>query len=1416
MLAPLLGLLSLPIDLTLPSSADARIPDSAPTNGMRFEPNEGQTNSAVDYLGTGATYTLFLTPTEAVMSLRESTGLSVSAASARGHQPSKCSATSTAAPLSPSRDCVVRGDVVRMHFVGANPVPTLRAESRLASTSSYLLGSDPSRWQRDVANFAAVRYVNLWQGVDAVFHGADGSPEYDFVVAPQADPKVIRVAFAGPSGVTVDGAGDLVQTIAGGDRLIQRTPLIYQDQPSGRRTVGGGFQLLDHGEVGFSIPAYDHTRPLVIDPVIEYGTYVGGVSNAAHGLAVSIGGEAYVVGDGDVRSFPTSAGAFQRSQYLGESVLITKYNAQGAIVYATTFGGFHVSVTAPGNPAVDSSGDLYVAGSVLAHCPSTDPSNTCADLPVTSGAFQPKMASGNGHGQDDFIAELDPAGSALVYSSYLGGSGDEGENDGPSVAVDSSDNAYVVGATSSTDFPVTNGAVQPTLRGQGSNAFMTKVASGGKSLVYSTYLGGGSDQATRVAVGSDGSAYVTGYTGSPNYPTTATSFQPSCGGAPPCTSGGFSVFDAFVTRINPAGSSLVYSSYLGGSGNEFGYGIAVDASGAAYLAGYTDSTDFPVTVGAFQPHLNGLVDAYVSKVSTDGTKLGYSTYLGGHPGTCDTVQEQNAVGVAVNTAGNAFVTGLACNTPDFPTTNDAFQPTAPGGKDSFITEMNPSGSGLVYSSYLGGSRDDQGAGIALDGAGNAYTVGDTNSCDFPVTSGAAETTKPGALGGSSSDFGDFVGYLVKVVPGAPSAPARGTCPTLPPPVDAGRLDTTFGTAGMVTTSASGASSAKALLLQSDGMLVAVGGSAVQTASAQHEFALARYTSNGRLDTTFGTGGVVLTDFPNGLSSIRDNASANAAVLQPDGKIVVGGTATVTVTGAGGSTSQQQDLAVARYNTNGTLDTTFGAGGRVVTAGASGVASIAGMALQTDGKIVVADGSEQAFSLARFTAGGALDTTFGSGGFVSTSFNAGALATNDNSVTVALQLDGKILAAGSATYSAASQSYASRMAVARYTSSGALDSTFGSGGEVETSFDTTEGVHVHTVSPVATSLLVQADGRIVLGGAVADDPSYRFGLARYNANGTPDTAFGSGGIVESNFFDTQQVGLALVLQPDGKLVLAGGSDCVYQTCNYAVTSSFLLVRYLSSGTLDTGFGDSGIVETHLSTGVDYAAGLVLQADGNLVAAGTVNFGPGSTFGLARYIGGGTTTGLAATGGQVSATEGAAVNATVATLSDGDGNSASSAYTATIAWGDGSSSAGTVSGSGPFTISGTHAYPGEGSYTVTVTVKDSDGATATATGPATVADAALSAKGMTRKLKTRSLSGVLASFVDADPRGAAGDYTATIAWGDGSTGTGSVSFSSTLNAFTVSGNHTYSVRRTYSITVTIQDTGGSTATATTTAS
>ena len=1286
----------------------------------------------------------------------------------------------------------------------------------MSSTSSYLLGNDPSRWQRDVANFAAVRYVDLWPGIDAVFHGSDPSPEYDFVVAPRADTNVIKVAFAGLSGVTVDAAGDLVQTIAGGGRLIQRAPFIYQDQPAGRKPLGGGFRLLGHGEVGFSVAAFDHSRPLVIDPVIAYGTYVGGVSDAAHGLAVTNGGDAYVVGDGDVRSFPTTSGAFQTSQYLGESVLITKYNAQGGIAYATTFGGFQVSVTAPGNPAVDSSGDLYVAGSVLAHCPSSDPSNTCADLPVTSGAFQPKMASGNAHGQDDFIAELNPSGSGLVYSSYLGGSGDEGENDGPSVAVDTFGNAYVVGATTSADFPVTNGSVQPALRGQGSNAFVTKVARGGKNLVYSTYLGGGSDQATRVAVGSDGSAYVTGYTGSPSYPTTATSFQPACGGAPPCTSGGFNVQDAFVSRISPAGSSLMYSSYLGGSGNEFGYGIAVDGSGAAYVAGYTDSTDFPVTAGAFQSHLNGLVDAYISKVSTDGTKLVYSTYLGGHPGTCDALAQQHAVGVAVNTAGNAFVTGLACRTPDFPTTSDAFQPAASGGLDSFITEMNPSGTGLVYSSYLGGSRDDEGAGIALDGAGNAYTMGNTNSCDFPVTTGAAEAIKPGALGGSSSDFGDFVGYLVKVVPGTPSAPARGACPTLPPPAGAGRLDATFGNAGMVTTNASGASQAQALLLQSDGKLVAVGSNAVRTSSVQREFALARYASSGSLDATFGTGGVVLTDFPNGLSSIRDDASANAAVLQPDGKIVVGGTATITVTGAGGSTSQQQDLALARYNTNGTLDTTFGSDGRVAIDGASAFASIAGMALQTDGKIVVADGSEQDFSLVRFTSTGVLDTTFGSGGFVSTTFNGGALSTNDNSVAVAVQPDGKILAAGSATYSTASQSYASRMAVARYTSTGALDSTFGSGGEAESSFDTTDGVHVHTASPVATSLVVQPDGRIVLAGAVEDDPSYRFGLARYNANGTPDTAFGTGGRVESNFFDTQQVGLALVLQPDGKLVLAGGSDCFYQTCNYAVTSNFLLARYLPSGALDGGFGDSGVVETHLSTGVDLAAALVLQADGNLVAAGTANFGPGSTFGLARYIGGGTTTGLTATGGQVSAIEGAPVNATVASLSDGDGNSAASAYTATIAWGDGASSAGTVSGSGPFTISGTHTYAEEGSYTVAVTAHDSDGATATATAPATVADAGLSASGMTRKLKGTSLSGALARFTDADAKGAAADYTATIMWGDGSTGTGTVSFSSTLHAFLVSGKHTYSVRRTYSITVTIRDAGGGTATASTTAS
>ncbi len=349
---------------------------------------------------------------------------------------------------------------------------------------------------------------------------------------------------------------------------------------------------------------------------------------------------------------------------------------------------------------------------------------------------------------DAFVSKVNAAGSALAYSTYLGGSNDD---TGRGIAVDAAGNAYVVGHTSSSNFPVTPGAFQTTFSINGVRGFVSKLNAAGSALVYSTYLGGsssghGADAGTGIAVDAAGNAYVTGGTSSLDFPTTPGAFQTVYGGND----------DAFVSKLNATGSALVYSTYLGGSDGEGGSDIAVDAAGNAYVTGYTYSSNFPTTPGAFQTAYGGNVDAFVSKLNASGSALVYFTYLGGS-------NDDTGRGIAVDAAGNAYVTGDA-ESANFPTTAGAFQSTFSGGGifsfgDAFVSKLHATGSALVYSTYLGGSEADEGVGIAIDASGNAYVTGVTSSSNFPITADAFQATFGGIydafvtkLNGAGSDL----------------------------------------------------------------------------------------------------------------------------------------------------------------------------------------------------------------------------------------------------------------------------------------------------------------------------------------------------------------------------------------------------------------------------------------------------------------------------------------------------------------------------------------------------------------------------------------------------------------------------------------------------------------------------------------
>jgi hypothetical protein len=611
-----------------------------------------------------------------------------------------------------------------MNVVGASPNVRVEGVDQLSSKSNYFVGNDPKRWQTSIPNYSTVRYTDIYRGIDLVYYGNRGRLEYDFVVRPGADLSRIILDIESPtakssatSSVRIDRNGDLV-TGSGGGTVRFRKPVVYQSTDgdgalTGRQLIDGKF-VLKGNRVGFEVAAYDRSKPLVIDPTLMYATYFGGtVWTHAYGIAADTSGNAYVTGRTLSVTGLATTGAykttiFNRTPY--SDVFIAKLNPAGsALVYATYLGG---SYDDEGEGiAVEPIGNVYVTG--LTASP---------DFPTTAGAFQRVMGGGY---DDAFVTKLNPTGSALVYSTYLGGNLQE---EGRAIALDASDDVYVTGSTYSTNFPTTAGALQ-TANGGLDDAFITKLNPAGSKLIYSTYLGGAwHDDARGIAVDASGNAYVAGFTDSVNFPVSPGAFSAAPHGG----------YDVFVSKVNPTGSALVYSTYFGGTNDDFGYGIAIDGKGDAYVTGDTFSQNFPSTAGAYQitPTApgQGHDDAFVFKLNSAGTEA-YSTYLGGS-------NNDVAYGIAVDKSGNAYVTG-ASNSADFPTTGTAFQPTPGGQDDGFFSQLDPTGSTLVYSTYLAGQDVDQGHGITLDWLGHVYIAGWTESTNFPVTTGAAKTILTG-------------------------------------------------------------------------------------------------------------------------------------------------------------------------------------------------------------------------------------------------------------------------------------------------------------------------------------------------------------------------------------------------------------------------------------------------------------------------------------------------------------------------------------------------------------------------------------------------------------------------------------------------------------------------------------------------
>ena len=668
---------------------------------LSFEVNQGQTDAGVKFLSRGKGYTLFLTPNAAVLSLKRGQ----ESRSRMLDVKSVGSLSKSRTPKSVSKDSqsateVQNPAVLRIKLVGANPQPEVVGLEELPGKVNYFIGNDPKKWQTRISTFAKVKYKDVYPGIDLAYYGNQGQLEYDFIVAPGADPKIINFTIHGADKLEVDEGGDLVLHTPRGE-IRQHKPRVYQEVNGNKQIISAHYVLKEKHEVAFEVARYDAGKPLVIDPVLVYSTYIGGSSTEfGRGIAVDLAGNAYVTGLTASTDFPT-VNPLQPVFGGSEDVFVMKLNSTGsALVYSTYIGG--TSSDDAAGIAVDSAGNAYITGVSYS-----------TDFPTTAGALGTAVNdSGNA-----FVTKLNPTGSGFIYSTYLGGSD---LDNGNGIAVDPGGNAYVIGATASTDFPTTAGAFQTTNDSQ--RAFVAKLNPTGSALVYSTYLGGsdGGEVGSGIAVDTSGNAYVTGHTGAIDFPT-VNPLQPTLNGE----------VDAFVSKLNPTGSALVYSTFFGGSGSDDAKGIAVDLAGNAYVTGTTSSTDFP-TVNALQAVFGGNLDAFVAKLNPTGSALVYSTYLGGGSGGGSSGGSDDARDIAVDLAGNAYVTGVTGST-DFPTVNP-LQPGFRGSGDAFVTKINAAGTSLIYSTYLGGTSVDPeiGNGIAVDSAGNAYVIGTTSSTDFPT------------------------------------------------------------------------------------------------------------------------------------------------------------------------------------------------------------------------------------------------------------------------------------------------------------------------------------------------------------------------------------------------------------------------------------------------------------------------------------------------------------------------------------------------------------------------------------------------------------------------------------------------------------------------------------------------------------
>ena len=704
---------------------------------LAFEANQGQTDPQVQYMARGNGYTVYLTPNETVFALQSMGQAWTTPAARKGGLGGSRRSTQPATAAD-------RAAAIRMHLVGGNSQAQISAGNRLPGRANYFIGADPSQWHSDVAQYARISYRDAYPGVDMAFYGVQKQLEFDFIVAPGASPAAIRLGVSGANRIVTDNSGNLILASSAGDVLLHK-PVAYQEKDGTRQPVDARFVLEANNQVSFELGNYDPSRELVIDPSVSYATYLGGTAeDDGSAIAVDSNGNAYITGQTKSLDFPTKTTLYP---YKGNfDVFVTELSSTGSLVYSTYIGG---SDSDSGNAiAVDASFHVFVAGGTRS-----------IDFPTSGTALQKTLKGG----LDAFVFELGATGASLVYSTYLGGTGDDvatgialstvsagdvvvvgstGSSDFPkqpaggipntvgggfvtklnssgsalvfssyigggsgdlasAVAVDASDNVYVTGATHNIAFFTTPGVIQATCgtaancNGGLSDAFVSVIKPDFSGFVYSTFLGGsGADQGLGIAVDSAGGAYVTGLTQSNDFPRHLPIIQSAFGG----------VQDAFVSALNPTGTALSYSTYLGGTQGDAGSAIAIDGSKNVYVTGQTGSSNFLTAIGATNPTqatLGGGNDAFIAEISPVGN-LVFATYLGGSGNENSTTAGPNLSpvgGIAVDASGaNFYVTGnTGSPTGSFPVTTGAAQASFGGGSfDAFVAKYSQSGTATNF------------------------------------------------------------------------------------------------------------------------------------------------------------------------------------------------------------------------------------------------------------------------------------------------------------------------------------------------------------------------------------------------------------------------------------------------------------------------------------------------------------------------------------------------------------------------------------------------------------------------------------------------------------------------------------------------------------------------------------------------